>query len=275
MTLEFFMDKVGLSDSAKEVITGFVISDEEDSKLYDLFLNNWDEFEKLLNEKDDPNRFALGLIGNWAYRSYDLWMEKGIPEDIFYATLYDLTIWSKRCLDRTGKVGLIDWRWFIVHITARIFRLGRLQFEPGGLKGQSITMPDGTIIPDGTPLLGVHIPRGDGFNPESIRESFEMAKTFFPKYIGKYYDTYICSSWLLAPQIESMISPTSSIAYFRSYFTVYGEHKGYSQIEDYIFVKKLDDKTKYPEDTSLRRNVKKYLLEGGEIGMGEAIGFFK
>jgi len=274
MTLENFMEKIDLSDAAKEVVLAFSISDEENDRLYDLFINNYDEFEKIVNEKDDPNRFALGLIGNWAARSLEIWEEKGIPEDIAIATLYDLTIWSNRCFDRTGKVGLIEWRWFIVHITARIFRLGRLQFEPGGLKGQSITLPDGRVIPDGTPLLGVHIPRGDGFNPESIRESFEMAKTFFPKYIGKYYDTYICSSWLLAPQLEPMISETSSIAYFRTYFTVYGEHKGYSQAEDYVFLEKLEDKTKYPEDTSLRRNLKKFLLEGGEIGMGEAIGWF-
>ena len=274
MTFEIFAEKIGLSAAAKEVISGFSISVEEDGVLYDLFLNNYDEFEKRIKEKDDPNRYALGLIGNWAVKSLELWSEKGFPEDVAIATLYDLTIWSNRCLDKTGKVGLIEWRWFIVHITARIFRLGRLQFEPGMIRGEKIPYPDGTIIPDGTPILGVHIPRGDGFNPDSISESFERAKTFFPEYFGKYYDTYICSSWLLAPQLEGMISETSSIAYFRKFFTVYGEHTGYSQAEEYVFLEKLEDKTKYPEDTSLRRNLKKFLLEGGEIGMGEAVGKF-
>jgi len=274
MTLENFAEKIGLSAAAKEVVFGFSVSDEENDTLYDLFLNNYDEFEKRIKEKDDPNRYALGLIGNWAARSVDLWCEKGFPEDIAIATLYDLTIWSNRCVECTGKIGLIEWRWFIVHITARIFRLGRIQFEPGMIRDEPIPYPDGTPIPSGTPILGVHIPRGDGFNPDSIRESFEMAKEFFPKYFGKSYDTYICTSWLLAPQIEDMISPTSSIAYFRTYFTVYDEHKGYSQIEDYIFPGKLEDKTKYPEDTSLRRNVKKFLLDGGEIGMGVAVGKF-
>ena len=33
-------------------------------------------------------------------------------------------------------------------------------------------------------------------------------------------------------------------------------------------------KTKYPEDTSLQCNFKKFLLEGGEMGMGEALGTF-
>ncbi|MBE6707615.1 MAG: hypothetical protein E7578_00045 [Ruminococcaceae bacterium] len=274
MTFEIFAEKIGLSAAAKEVVMNFSVSDEENDRLYELFLNDYDEFEKIVKEKEDPNRFALGLIGNWGVRSLSIWQEKGFPEDIAIATLYDLTIWSNRCFDRTGKVGLIEWRWFIVHITARIFRLGRLQFEPGVIRDEGIPYPDGTPIPVGTPILGVHIPRGDGFKPDSIRESFEEAKKFFPKYFGKEYDTYICTSWLLAPQLESMISETSSIAYFRSYFTVYGEHTGYSQAEEYVFLEKLEDKTKYPEDTSLRRNLKKFLLDGGEIGMGKAVGKF-
>lgn len=274
MTLDIFMKKIGLSDAAREAVEAFSVSPEESEKLKDLFINNYDEFEKIVKEKDDPDRYALGLITNWGAQCEKVWQEKGIPENIYIDTLYDLTIWSNRCFERNGRVGLIEWRWFIVHITARLFRLGRLQFEAGMIRGEIIKLPDGSVVPDGTPILGVHIPRGDNFNPETIKASFEMAKTFFPKYLGQKIDIYICSSWLLAPQLESMISETSSIAYFRKYFTVYGEHKGYSQAEEYVFVEKLEDKTKYPEDTSLRRNLKKFLLDGGEICMGEAVGRF-
>lgn len=275
MTLEIFMDKIGLSEAAREAAREFSISKEESESLRKIFLDHsrWDEFEALIKAKDDPNRYALGLIANWGAESMDLWAKKGLPEEIALATLYDITIWSNRCFDRTGKVGLIEWRWFIVHITARIFRLGRLQFEPGVLR-EDITLPDGTMILDGTPILGVHIPRGDGFAPDAIRESFEMSKTFFPKYFGTTFNVYTCTSWLLAPQLESMIKETSSIAAFRKYFTIYGEHTGYSQAEEYVFLEKLADKTKYPEDTSLQRNFKKFLLDGGEMGMGEAVAIF-
>ena len=272
MTLQNFMDKIGMSDAAKEAVLAFSITEEESTELRKIFLDHsrWDEFENLIKEKDDPNKYALGLITKWGAESVDLWTKKGFPEELAIATLYDLTIWSNRCFDRTGKVGLIEWRWFIVHITARIFRLGRLQFEPGILR-EDIALPDGTMILDGTPILGVHSPRGDGFTPDSIRVAFDLSKEFFPKYFGTEFTVYTCTSWLLAPQLESMISPTSTIANFRTYFTIYGEHTGYSQAEEYVFLEKLEDKTKYPEDTSLQRNVKKFLLDGGEMGMGEAI----
>lgn len=272
MTLEVFTDKIGLSPAAKEAVLDFSVSEEENNRLREIFLDNarYEEFENIIKEKDDPNRYALGLITKWGAESMDLWNKKGLPEEIAIATLYDITIWSNRCFDRTGKVGLIEWRWFIVHITARIFRLGRLQFEPGILRND-ITLPDGTIVLDGTPILGVHIPRGDGFTPDAIRESFEESKIFFPKYFGTSFTTYICTSWLLAPQLEGMIKETSSIANFRKYFTIYGEHMGYSQAEEYVFLEKLEDKTRYPEDTSLQRNFKKFLLDGGEMGMGKAV----
>ena len=275
MTLEMFADKIGLSPAAKEAVLEFSISNEESVRLYEIFIDNsrYEEFESIINEKDDPNRYALGLIAKWGAESMDLWAEKGLPEEIAVATLYDITIWSNRCFDRTGKVGLIEWRWFIVHITARIFRLGRLQFE-AGIMPEDLALPNGTMIPKDTPILGVHIPRGDGFNPDSIRESFEAANPFFEKYFGTTYSTYVCTSWMLAPQLEGMIKETSSIAYFRKYFYIYGEDLGYSQAEDYVFLKKLDDKSQYAEDTSLQRNLKKFLMDGGKMGMGKAVGKF-
>jgi len=273
MTPEIFAEKIGLSAAAAEVALSFTITEDEDKKLYDLFHNNYDEFEAIIKAKDDPNRYALGLIFHWGVRSMDLWNELGIPEMIAIDTLRDITIWSNRCFDRTGKVGLIEWRWFIIHVTARLFRLGRLQFEPIDNR-EDITLPDGTFIPKGKPVLSVHIPRGDGFNPASVKESFDAANPFFEKYFGTTYDTYVCTSWMLAPQLDGMIKETSSLADFRKYFTIYGEHLGYSQAEEYVFLEKIDDKSKYPEDTSLQRNFKKFLMEGGEMGMGKGAGKF-
>ena len=273
MTPEIFAEKIGLSAGATEVALAFTVSDDESARLRDLFLNDYDKFETEIKAKDDPNRYALGLIFHWAVESMKLWQDRGVPEEIAIDTMKDITIWSTRCFDRTGKVGLIEWRWFIIHITVKLFRLGRLQFEPIENR-EDIIFPDGTFVPKGKSVLSVHIPRGDGFNPDSIRESFEAANPFFEKYFGTTYDTYVCTSWMLAPQLEDMISPASSLADFRRWFTIFGEHTGYSQAEEYVFLEKLEDKSKYPEDTSLQRNFKKFLLAGGEMGMGKAAGRF-
>ena len=107
MTPEIFAEKIGLSAGATEAALAFAINEDEDKKLYDLFLNNYDEFEPIIKAKDDPNRYALGLIFHWAVQSMKLWQDSGVPEEIAIDTMRDITIWSTRCFDRTGKVGLI------------------------------------------------------------------------------------------------------------------------------------------------------------------------
>lgn len=273
MTPEVFADKIGLPAAAKEAVIAFDIPAAENKRLRELFLSDFTVFEAELNKKDDPNMWALALIFRWSAESMALWRETGIPDEIAFDTFRDITLWSGRYFERTGRIGLIEWRWFTIHITVKLFRLGRLQFEPIGMR-ENVTLPDGTFIAKGTPVLSVHIPRGDGFTPESIRESFEASKEFFPKYFGTSYDTYVCTSWLLAPQLEGMISETSTIANFRNYFTIYSEDLSYAQAEDYVFLQKLDDKTKYPENTSLQRNLKKFLMGGGTMGMGKAVARF-
>lgn len=273
MTPEIFADKIGLPEEAKKAAFALDIPAAEEKRLRALFDTEFKDFEAEINKKDDPNLWILTLYLRWGAAAVALYREKGIPDEITIDTFRDITLWSGRYFERTGKIGLIEWHWHPIHIGMKIFRLGRLQFEPIGMR-EDVTLPDGTFIAKGTPVLSVHIPRGDGFTPESIRESFEASKTFFPKYFGTSYDTYVCTSWLLAPQLESMISENSTIANFRRYFTIYGEDLSYAQAEDYVFLQKLDDKTQYPENTSLQRNLKKFLLDGGVMGMGKAVARF-
>ncbi len=273
MTPEFLAKTIGLSEEATAAAFSLDIPHETEAVMRAAYDKSQDDFAAEVNKTDDPNLWVLALYLKWGAESYDKWHAAGIPDEIYFDTFKDITIWCNRCLARTGKIGLIEWPWFIVHIGMRLFRLGRLQFEPGKIY-EEITLPDGTVLPKDMPVLGVHIPRGDGFNPETIKASFEWAKEFFPKYFGTSYDTYVCTSWMLAPQLDQLISENSSIAYFRKYFTIYGEDTSYSQAEDYVFLKKLDDKTQYAEDTSLQRNLKKFLLDGGVMGMGKAVGKF-
>jgi len=268
MTPAALADLIDLPADAKAAALAFEIAPEEDARLRAAFDTEFKDFEAMIKEKDDPDMWVLALYLRWAADAFKIWRGAGIPDEIAVDTFRDITIWSNRYRARTGKIGLIEWVWHTIHIKMKIFRLGRLQFEPVLLK------EDTPLAPEGTEVLSVHIPRGESMTAENIKASFDMAREFFPKYFGKSYDLYCCTSWLLAPQLESMISEKSSIAELRRYFTIYGEVTGYSQAEEYVFLEKLDDPHKYAEDTSLQRNFKKFLLEGGAMGMGKGIGRF-
>ncbi len=276
MTLRAFMEKIELPADAAEAVLQYEVTDEESARLEALYDRDYEAFDKEITEKEpeNPHLAVLALYCRWAVNSLALWEDKGLPEEIAIDTFRDITLWSNRLRERIpGKIGLMEWKWFTRHKKAELFRLGRLQFEPV-INDWEAVMPDGTELKKGEEVLFVHIPRGERMTEENMRESFDMAKEFFPKYFGKAYDTYICMSWLLAPALGAMVKEDSGIAGFRRYFFIFDEELGYSQAEDYVFTQPNPDKTKYPENTGLQRNLKKYLVDGGVMGMGKGFGKF-
>ncbi len=271
MTLEIFLERIGLPEDARAAVLAYEITAEETARLLTLYDTDYGAFVKELNGNSaEPNLSFLAIYCRWALGSLIPWEKTGVPEEIAMATMRDITLWSGRYRERTGKIGLIEWGWFRLHKAVGLFRLGRLQFEPQ-ISNINVTLPDGREIHEGTPVLSVHIPQGERMSAEQIKESFDMSKEFFPKYFGKEYDTYVCTSWLLAPALGQMIKEDSSIAALRKYFYVYGEDTSYSQAEDYVFLMADPDKSSYPENTSLQRNLKRYLMDGGVMGMGKGV----
>jgi len=63
--------------------------------------------------------------------------EQKIPNEIIRATLADIGLWTKRCRDWTGSWGVMEPQhenWLRLHVSGKIFRVGRMQFCPSSLK---------------------------------------------------------------------------------------------------------------------------------------------
>jgi hypothetical protein len=58
----------------------------------------------------------------------DRYRERGISERVWAGTLSDMAIWMERYKSLKGEWGLGQVGWLIHHMSARLFRLGRLQF---------------------------------------------------------------------------------------------------------------------------------------------------
>ena len=54
--------------------------------------------------------------------------QKGIPENILYATLCDIVTWTKTWSALKGELYLGELEWLKRHLEMRLFKLGRLQF---------------------------------------------------------------------------------------------------------------------------------------------------
>lgn len=219
--------------------------------------------------------------------------EKNIPENVFIQTLSDMRIGMSENLQISGNYGFGSFNldWMQRHIKGRIFRLGRLQFmskpfehdlsiyrhndsgeyriiisSHGASEPQE---PQWTLVLQKDDIvLEVHIPGGEPLSPEACQASYKNAHKFYNRiFPDLHYSGFTCESWLLSPILRELLPPESNTVKFQESFIKYLDFT----TEDYfrhIFRLRskegqpLDD---LPEDTSMRRIIKKYLLSGGSI----------
>ena len=179
-----------------------------------------------------------------------------IPEEVFRDNLKDITIWTQDYWDKHQTPGFAEWEWVSNTFFLKVFRIGRLQFEPSQM--------------DGTPVLEVHIPACEPLDEGAVTEAMAQAPAFFRMHFQKEFSLFRCHSWLLCPKLKEILPETSRIIRFQDLFTVYGEDDE-RQAEERVFGAPLDDPRLYSEHTSLQRAMKRALLEGKTFGMGMGI----
>jgi hypothetical protein len=113
-----------------------------------------------------------------------------------------------RKVDRYGLDGT-GLGWLALVATGRVVAVGRLQFERGAR------------LPDGTPAWGVHVPETGPLDPEACDRSFATAPAVLRELDpDRAVQTFVCSSWLLDPEVAAVLGPASNTARFAARFTL-------------------------------------------------------
>lgn len=258
MTVEKLCEHIGLPLGAVE--KGRVSQDEE-TRLRKLFDEEESLFYQTLKKEKNPYPKVLYLYMKWAAEAWPAYRKAGVPEQIYYDSFRDMEIWYRQCLKETGIPGMKQWEWTSLPIKMKIFRLGRLQYEPSVLRDESWN--GGAPVP----VLEVHIPAGEPLDIQAVRESFAQAERFFRETVIWESEGFHCVSWLLSPRLKELLSDDTNIIKFQNLFRIYKEIPA-RQAEERVFGSISDKTEEYPEDTSLQRALKKFLLEGNRIGMG-------
>jgi len=224
--------------------------------------------EKILNTEGaaaDDGFAVMTVFLAAALHTRGLYSQAGISGKIFVDTmgffkrvLEENTIaYGRLCFDRAN--------WFRRQIAMVIFRLGTLEFEMRIMEeGDTAGFPGEKNVP----VLSVHIPNDAVLTRPELDKSYKMAAQFFTKYYPDFkYRNIYCSTWLLSPVLKDLLPAHSRILEFQSDFKITATHENDSFIYWlYLTKKKIEDYSELPEDTSLRRTVKKHLLDGGKIG---------
>lgn len=207
---------------------------------------------------------VLRLFLEWIPPLREQYRALGIPDSVFRDNLKDLTLWTEDYVAKHQAPGFAEWEWVANTFLLKVFRLGRLQFEPSVLEEAVLEYPAGT------PVLEVHIPAGEPLEEAAVMEALNKAPAFFRTHFHREFSLFRCHSWLLCPQLKTLLPESSRILRFQNLFTVYGEDTE-RQAEERVFGCLTPDAARYPEQTSLQKTMKQALLEGKTFGMGMGI----
>ncbi len=194
--------------------------------------------------------------------------ENGLSEELLYETLSDLRAKLLECKKVHGVYGNFVPFWYGIFYRLEIFKLGRLEYET------KVLARDIGDLSMGERVLSCHIPSEGPLTTESVLDSLKRAYEFFPEYRRDGILPVMCHSWLLFPPYRGRVfSESSNIYKFASLFNIveYEVNENYPDLWRVFDVEYSEGcLSSLPEDTSLQRNLKSFLLDGNL--MGEAYG---
>lgn len=235
------------------------LSAEERLTSPDLFKQETDSLAaRLAPDADGLKILRVMLLA--ALRTRALYRERGISDSIFLATLACFSRFVGECRESTGKICFDRAFWVGRQLSLLLFRIGELEYELSSFLSEK--------------ALSLHIPSDADLSAEKIKASFREADSFFKAHYPDYGGKIIyCRSWLLSPALQKVLPPSSRILSFQSHFEIKEIYEEDDSYKRWVFKNQSLTPQEFPENTTLQRNLKKYVLDGGKVG--EALGIVK
>lgn len=188
--------------------------------------------------------------------TYENYQKMGIGMGIFADTMKCFTRFVGEHFASFGFYGFDRGFWAHRQLSMVLFRVGELEYE---------------LLPG---MVSLHIPTDAGLNLNICRGSLEQfrdfARRFFPEWAKA--PVYV-ESWLLSPALKELLREGSNILKFQEAFTLKSWEKNDTGFLQWVYGREDIPFAELPENTSLQRNMKQYLLAGGKVGSAE--GFLK
>ena len=197
----------------------------------------WEEGRGALADflNEDPDGFGT-LAGHLqcALKTYETYR---FSDDIFTETMKCFTRFVCEHKGSYGYYGFDRDFWTVRQLSGVLFRIGELEYE---------------IRED---AIHLHIPSDAVLEPERLRRSWEAARAL----LGA--GEMVCHSWLLSPDLPGLLKETSRILAFQRNFDIF-DPEPEDSVRQWVFKNPSLSDEALPEDTSLQRRLKAFLLAG-------------
>ncbi|MGN0365915.1 MAG: acyltransferase domain-containing protein [Suilimivivens sp.] len=261
LELRELCEKIGLDEKAKAKVCETEIPKTEYEECKQLYKENAEAFYHMILQKENAKEKFLVYYCRFACDTYQKYKENRLEDALFYETFKDITIWCNHCFKEHGIYGIAVYDWFWRFFELKLFRFGRLEYEI--MDAEYDVKLRKFIKRSEESCIAIHIPQDGALKWEECEKSLHTAYTWF----GTEID-YICHSWLLFPGLREVLPENSNIIKFQKHFQILKVDYNEREAEWRIFGPVLRVIRDYPEETSLQRTAKAYLLEGKSLGVG-------
>lgn len=264
MDIELLANKINLNSELKNKVLSLVERDR--AKLISLCKKADNDNLKSVFTKNDIIKLAVALLYSVEF-TYPKYQKAVISDEIYFETMKDIAVW---CENNNNK-GLKNLPWIKNHLNFELFKIGRLQFQIYKCDNRTLNYD---LLPFnfGENLIYVHIPQGEKLVYAECVNSLKNAKRFFGEYFPNYdFDYFFCESWLLYGENWQFMNSSSNILQFSTLFDLVYSVEDDRQAIERIFGKREIIKSKYEEKTTLQRNAKRFMQNGGKLGVGIGI----
>lgn len=261
-TLKEIMDLIELPEMIQTELLSMESSLSQQKKNHAEYIQNltipqlWESAKSSLKEllAPDENGFKmLSYMLSAACYSYEKYREMGISEKIFIDTMKCFSRFVKENKESFGFYVFNQDFWTGRQLSLQLFRLNDLEFE--------------LYMDNSTPTIAIHIPSDAVLSEQVCKDGVRTAQEFVRKYFTNYIDApFSCNSWLLSPNLKKLLPPTSNILKFQNMFQIQQIDENCDKYMKWVYKKNYSNFEDLPEDTSLQRKMKVFLLQGGKIG---------
>lgn len=203
--------------------------------------------------EDEGGFKILSAMLEAALLAHGEYARRGIAEDIFFATMGCFPRFVGEHKESFGTYGFDRWWWTGRQTSLQLFRIGALEYELG-VNGED-------------KWISMHIPSDADLSDEAVDASVAAARAFLREYFPDHGDVkFHCHSWLLAPALGELLPAESKINRFRLRFAIVGADEDADDYKLWVYKNKGLPLEEFPENTTLQKNMKAYLMQGGKVG---------
>ncbi len=177
------------------------------------------------------------------------------------------------CKDTYGVWGLENALWNWIFHDHQCIKLGRLEFEPYfhfcDVEYKGIKKGDSVIL--------IHIPGGTPLDMGEVEKSLKLGYEHFKDRFENETVPFITHSWLIyPPYFDCVFKKGGNLEKFARLFNVIDENDENFANFATVFGRayRNEDLDSVPKETSLQRNMLKFIKDGNPMGQGYGIFFY-